>query len=95
VDPSLSNVTYARPYLISLPTSFADGKLTLLAPGAGESASPTNLGNLSPAAGGDNPGATGDNLGDLSPAAGGGNPDRCANAFLDSDWAKPPSERCK
>jgi hypothetical protein len=85
VDPSLFNVTYARPYIVSLPTSFADGKLTLLAPAAGGDYvgnSNTNLGSISPAAGGDNPGA-------LSPSAGGNSPSKCANAFLDDGWAKP------
>jgi hypothetical protein len=93
VNPSISNVTYARPYLVSLPSSFADGKLTLLSPGVAGSGTP-NLGNLSPAAGGDNPGATG-NPANLSPSAGADNPAKCANSFLDGDWAKPAGEQCK
>ena len=90
VNPDVSNVTYSRPYIISLDNSFASGKLTLLAPAAGggySGNSPTNLGDISPAAGGNNPGS-------LSPSAGGSNPSKCANSFLDAGWAKPSTDQC-
>jgi hypothetical protein len=95
VDPNISNVTYARPYLVSLPTSINDGKLTLLASSStvGVNGSPTNLGNLSPAAGGNT--SFDDNLGALSPSAGGsiaGGPSgiNCGNAYLDHKWLDDP-----
>ena len=70
---------------MSLPTSVAEGKLTLLAPSGS-----TNLGNLSPAAGGDS-----DNPASLSPSAGGNAADKCANTFLDAGWAGPAALLCK
>ena len=53
VNPSIANVSYARPYLVSLNSSIAQGKLTMLSSGGPTGGSATNLGNLSPAAGGD------------------------------------------
>jgi hypothetical protein len=95
VNPNVSNVTYARPYLVSLPTSISDGKLTLLASSStvAVNGSPTNLGNLSPAAGGST--SFDDNLGELSPSAGGslaGGPSgvNCGNAYLDHKWLDDP-----
>jgi hypothetical protein len=69
VDPSVANVTYARPYLVGLSTSITEGKLTLLS-ATSTTGSPTNLGNLSPSAGGSDS-VYGDDLGSLSPSAGG------------------------
>ena len=93
VDPSISNVQYSRPYLIYLPTSFADGKLTLLDhTGAnGGHGGLTNLGGLNPSAGGDEPQDKKKHhkkadLNDLSPAAGGEETTAGANSFLDGGW---------
>ncbi len=81
VNPLVANVSYERPYTVSLPVSFADGKLSLFAQNT------TNLGNIAPAAGGNNPA-------DLSPSAGGtSNSIACANAYLDMQWAVSPAQR--
>jgi len=104
VDPNVANVTYARPYLVSLANSVEEGNLTLAAPNAAANAAaanPVNLANLSPAAGGSpeslanlSPSAGGDAqaLADLSPSAGGttANTTSCANSFLDSAWLSDP-----
>jgi len=98
VNPREANVTYERPYLVNLPTSLAQGKLTLSS-SSGAAGSPTNLGNLSPAAGGDMANNEQDNLGSLSPSAGGSIADApssigCVNAFLDSAWFGDQAHRC-
>jgi hypothetical protein len=97
VNPGIANVTYARPYLVSLNDSIASGKLTLLNPSAGDPGnSITNIGDLSPAAGGN---YQDDVLGSLSPSAGGslaaGGPSgvNCANAYLDHKWLDDPALR--
>ena len=95
VNPSVSNVSYERPYRVDLPTSLEGGALTLLAPSAGPSAaaapSANSLANLTPSAGGDNAAASG-NLADLTPAEGGSDKmANCANSFLDKAWMNDPT----